>query len=72
MTLEWWFAYLLTSIILSLSPGLWRNQHHDHLAQPRLSRRGGVYCWASDRTGDSYCAGWRGVGDAIFPLSDCV
>lgn len=21
MTLEWWFAYLLTSIILSLSPG---------------------------------------------------
>lgn len=24
---------------------LWRNQHHDHLAQPRLSRRGGVYCW---------------------------
>ncbi|CQR83234.1 homoserine, homoserine lactone and S-methyl-methionine efflux pump [Escherichia coli K-12] len=51
---------------------LWCNQHYDHLAQPRLSRRGGVYCWASDRTGDSYCAGWRGVGDAIFPLSDCV
>lgn len=21
MTIEWWFAYLLTSIILSLSPG---------------------------------------------------
>ncbi len=20
--------------------------------------------------GDSYCAGWRGFGDAIFPLSD--
>ncbi len=20
----------------------------------------------------SYCAGWRGFGDAIFPLSDCV
>ncbi len=25
---------------------LWCNQHYDHLAQPRLSRRGGVYCWA--------------------------
>lgn len=30
MTFEWWFAYLLTSIILSLSR-LGRNQHHDHL-----------------------------------------
>ncbi|WP_407221845.1 hypothetical protein [Escherichia coli] len=30
----------------------------------------GVYCGkASDRTGDSYCAGWRGVGDAYFSRS---
>ncbi len=72
MTLEWWFAYLLTSIILSLSPCSGAINTMTTSAQPRLSRRGGVYCWASDRTGDSYCAGWRGVGDAIFPLSDCV
>lgn len=32
MTFEWWFAYLLTSIILSLSPGSGAiNKHHDHL-----------------------------------------
>ena len=66
MTFEWWFAYLLTSIILSLSPGSGAINTMTTSHQPRLSRRGGVYCWASDRTGDSYCAGWRGVGDAIF------
>ncbi len=31
MTIEWWFAYPLTSIILSLSPGSERFHHHDHL-----------------------------------------
>ncbi|EEW2614000.1 hypothetical protein D9I70_20400 [Escherichia coli] len=125
MTLEWWFAYLLTSIILSLSPGsgaintMTTSLNHGYRGAVAsiaglqtglaihivlvgvglgtlFSRsviafevlkwagaayliwlgsqqwRGGVYCWASDRTGDSYCAGWRGVGDAIFPLSDCV
>ena len=31
MTFEWWFAYLLTSIILSLSPG---SVSYTHLTLP--------------------------------------
>ncbi len=68
MTLEWWFAYLLTSIILSLSPG--SGAINTMTTSLNHGYRGAVA--SSDRTGDSYCAGWRGVGDAIFPLSDCV
>ncbi len=72
MTLEWWFAYLLTSIILSLSPG--SGAINTMTTSLNRGYRGAVASIAGlqDRTGDSYCAGWRGVGDAIFPLSDCV
>ncbi|MFP1528892.1 hypothetical protein ACLB1R_27485 [Escherichia coli] len=72
MTLEWWFAYLLTSIILSLSPGSGAINTMTTSLNHGYRGAAGVYCRASDRTGHSYCAGWRGVGDAIFPLSDCV
>ncbi|GIZ59957.1 hypothetical protein ECTHUN299_06630 [Escherichia coli] len=68
MTLEWWFAYLLTSIILSLSPG--SGAINTMTTSLNHGYRGAVASIAG--TGDSYCAGWRGVGDAIFPLSDCV
>ncbi len=67
MTIEWWFAYLLTSIILSLSPGsgaintMTTSINHGY-------RRGGVDCRLADRAGHSYRAGWRWSRHSLLPL----
>ncbi len=69
MTFEWWFAYLLTSLILSLSPGIRGDKYHDHLNQPRLSRRGGFYCRATDRA-SAFISWWCvGLGTLFFPFA---
>lgn len=60
MTFEWWFAYLLTSTLLSLSPGsgaintMTTSINHDIVAQRLLSPDSRPdwgyisYWWASD------------------------
>ena len=67
MTLEWWFAYLLTSIILSLSPG--SGAINTMTTSLNHGYRGAVASIAGLQTGlaNSYCAGWRWGWGRYFP-----
>jgi hypothetical protein len=61
MTFEWWFAYLLTSIILSLSPGSGAiNTMTPRSTTATAARR--LDCRITNRAGDSYRPGWYRPG----------
>ena len=69
MTFEWWFAYLLTSIILSLSPG---SGAINTMTTSISHGYRGVHCRATNRLRHSYCAGRRGAGHPFLPLNTGV
>ncbi len=68
MTIEWWFAYLLTSIILSLSPG--SGAINTMTTSINHGYRGAAASIAgfADRAGHSYRAGWRWSRHSLLPL----
>ena len=68
MTFEWWFAYLLTSIILSLSPG--SGAINTMTTSINHGYRGAAASIAGlqNRIGHSYRAGRRRSGHALLPL----
>lgn len=68
MTIEWWFAYLLTSIILSLSPG--SGAINTMTTSINHGYRGAAASIAGlqTRAGHSYRAGWRWSRHSLLPL----
>ncbi len=69
MTIEWWFAYLLTSIILSLSPG--SGAINTMTTSINHGYRGAAASIAGLQTGlagHSYRAGWRWSRHSLLPL----
>lgn len=68
MTFEWWFAYLLTSIILSLSPG--SGAINTMTTSINHGYRGAVASIAGLQTGlYSYRAGGDWPWDAVLAFS---
>ncbi|KJT88576.1 homoserine/homoserine lactone efflux protein [Salmonella enterica subsp. enterica serovar Heidelberg str. 76-0300] len=69
MTFEWWFAYLLTSTLLSLSPG--SGAINTMTTSINHGYRGAVASIAGLQTGlgDTYRTGGRRTGYALFALA---
>ena len=71
MTFEWWFAYLLTSIILSLSPG--SGAINTMTTAISHGYRGASASIAGLQTGlGIHRSGWRRTGNAIFTFGDRI
>ncbi|UMX79935.1 hypothetical protein MJ575_01655 [Klebsiella pneumoniae] len=69
MTIEWWFAYLLTSIILSLSPG--SGAINTMTTSSNHGYRGAVTSIAGLQTRAGHSrqrAGWRWSRHSLHPL----
>ncbi len=67
MTIEWWFAYLLTSIILSLSPG--SGAINTMTTSINHGYRGAAASIAGLQTGLAiHRAGWRWSRHSLLPL----